>query len=369
MAVTWEELRARTLARQFPAPTSGPASLPTLASAIGPIQSQTARSTFLGLAARAPGTTHAEVSAAFEALQLVRGSTLRGTVHTATPEQHRVLDAVTRVAQRRLWERTLRLERSTLEEVWDALEAYAAEEWRTPAELGEHLRSWLAARGETAARLDDQAGRYFAFGHGGLLRRPLRGGWEGQGAPGYRAAGALLDRRLPAPPDAVREVVQLHLAAHGPASRHDLAWWSGLGLRLVDEALAAIPGLVWETGPDAREYADLPDAPAPVDLPGVRLLPEFDAVLCAYDPKARDRFVTSERHAQLWVGGNGLARPPLLVDGTTGGWWCCQGPSRRRPLEVWCFPGARRPTRAELAGPVAALEAALDIEVTAVDVN
>ena len=323
MAITWEDLGARTLARQFPAGPAAPASPPALLSRIGPIQSQTARSTFVGLAARAPGTTHAEVTAAFEDLAIVRGSTLRGTVHTCTPQQHRVLDAVTRVGQRRLWERTLRLEHGSLEEVWDALEAYAAEEWRTPAELGEHLRSWLAARGETRARLDDQAGRYFAFGHGGLLRRPLRGGWDGQGAPVYRSARALLERPLPRPEVAVQDVVLVHLAAHGPSSRHDLAWWAGLGLRVVDDALAGIPGLVWVTGPDGREYADLPDAPEPVDLPGVRLLPEFDALLCGYDPKARDRFVTPERHAQLWVGANGLVRPPLLVDGRIGGWWRC----------------------------------------------
>lgn len=365
MAITWEELGARTLARQFPARTS---SVPATLARIGPIQSQTARSTFLGLAARVPGTTHAEVTAAFEDLAIVRGSTLRGTVHTATAQQHRVLDAVTRIGQRRLWERTLRLEHATLEDVWEALEAYAADEWRTPAELGEHLRSWLTARGEDTTGLENQAGRYFAFGHGGLLRRPLRGGWEGQGAPVYRAASALLDRPLPAPGTAVQDAVLVHLAAHGPASRHDLAWWSGLGLRVVDGALADIPGLMWATGPDGREYADRPDAPDPVDPPGVRLLPEFDAVLCGYDPRARDRFVTPERHAQLWVGGNGLARPPLLVDGRISGWWRCQGPARARPLEVWCFPGERRPTRAELAEPVAALEAVLDVTVTEVDV-
>jgi hypothetical protein len=136
-----------------------------------------------------------------------------------------------------------------------------------------------------------------------------------------------------------------------------------LPLSAVEEGLARLD-VVEDEGPDGRAYVDLADAPPPRDLPGVRLLPEFDALLCGYDSKVRDRFVTPEHHRRLWNGSNGMLLPPLLVDGRITGFWRAAGTARRRPLEVTWFARTRRPRRAELDEPVAALEAALDLTVT-----
>ena len=132
--------------------------------------------------------------------------------------------------------------------------------------------------------------------------------------------------------------------------------------RLGDE-LTAVPG------PDGRTYLDVRDAPSAADLPGVRLLPEFDALLCGYDSKARDRFVSPEHNDVLWARANGMVLPPLLVDGRITGYWRATGSARRRPLEVVWFADTRRPRKAELEEPVAALEAALGITVTGVAVT
>jgi hypothetical protein len=369
-AYDWGELQGLSLARQFPTITGRDgAAVAEAVGRIGPIQSQTARSPYVGLGARLPGVTHDAVTDAYESLAIVRGSTLRGTVHTATAQQHAALDGTTRVAQRTLWRRFLRLDHTELDDVWAAIEAYAADEPRTPAELTSFLADWLAARGEPEAvrRLDDQAGRYFAFGHGGLLRRPLRGDWSGQGAAGYRTAAALLPDRT-APDDPVLETVRVHLASYGPASRHDVAWWSGLGLRQVDSVLERL-GPVWHDGPDGRAYADLPGALAARDLPGVRLLPEFDAVLCGYDPQARGRFVSEADNDVLWHRANGLMLAPVLVDGRIGGHWRLAGSGASRALAVACFPGSRRPRRAELDEAVGALSTALAVAVTSVTVD
>lgn len=367
MSWTQDELAGLSLARQFPeTPSADPAEL---VARIGPMQTQTARSAFLGLAARSPGITHAAITAAYEDLRIVRGSTLRGTVHTSTPEHHRLLDAVTREGQRRIWVRTLGLEQP--EAAWQALEEYAADDWRTPAELADRLRAWLSKGPEGADpdALETTLGRYLSFGHGGLLRRPLSGGWDRQGAPGYRTAQGLLGLPLPDPDEAVAAAVRVHLASYGPASRNDLAWWSGLGLRRIDAALAGLADAISQEGPDGRVLWDLPEAPAARDLPGVRLVPEFDAILCGYDPKARHRFVDDDHHRALWHSVNGQVLPPMLVDGRIGGYWRAMGSARRRPLTVHCFPGTRRPRKSELEEPVAALEAALDITVTEVGVQ
>lgn len=357
MALTWDDLAGRALARQFPAPVGEVAGMLIR---VGPVQSQTARSPFLGLAARFPGVTRDAVAAAYEAGTIVRGSTIRGTVHTATPEQYAALGAVTRIGQRSLWQRLLRLERGTLEELWSDTEDFATD-WRSTDELQAHLHEWLVAHEGRDEVTGQQVGRYLAFGHGGLVRRPVNGDWSGQGAPVYRT----LPPRMAATPT---DAVLLHLRCHGPASRHDVAWWSGLGLRVVDEVLDRLD-LVGQEGPDGRTYVDLPDTPGPRSLEGVRLLPEFDALMCAYEPAARERFARPDHLRRLWSGANGMVLPPLLVDGRITGYWRATGSARRRPLEVVWFAGTRRPRKAELDAPVAALEAGLGITVTGVTVT
>ncbi|HEY0642365.1 MAG TPA: crosslink repair DNA glycosylase YcaQ family protein, partial [Nocardioides sp.] len=188
---------------------------------------------------------------------------------------------------------------------------------------------------------------------------PVNGDWAGQGAPVYRTLP-------PAVAAGLVDAVARHLRSHGPASRHDVAWWSGLGLRVVDDVLAVIPGLTSDAGPDGRTYVDLPGAPPPRDLDDVRLLPEFDALMCGYDPAARVRFAERAHLDRLWTGANGMVLPPLLVDGRITGYWRATGSARRRPLEVVWFAGTRRPRKAELDAPVAALEAGLGVTVTEV---
>ena len=103
-----EELRGLSLARQFPEiDAAGPDEVVAAVGRVGPIQSQTARSPYVGLAARLPGVTHAAVTEAYESWRILRGSTIRGAVHTSTAEDHALLDATTRVGQRTLWRRYL----------------------------------------------------------------------------------------------------------------------------------------------------------------------------------------------------------------------------------------------------------------------
>lgn len=375
--LTWDDLRGRSLARQLPPATASATAerdvddvVATL-HAIGPVQSQTARSPYVALAARLPGVTREAVTAAYDAHLVVRGSNIRGTVHTTTPQDHALLEVATRVAQRRLYDRTWRLRERTAEEVWSAVEEHARHEWRTAQEIHDHLRAWLDAHDPGhEARLDDTTGRSMSHGHGGLVRRPLSGGWEGQGRAGYLTATTLLGPRDDVLADvegSLTALVRRHLECHGPSSRHDVAWWSGLGLTVVDAALERLAAeLVTQVGPDGRDYHDLPDAPAPVELPGVRLLPEFDATLCAYDSKRRDRFVTPEHFQRLWHQRNALIDAPLMVDGRLTGTWRLTGSGARRRLDVQWFRGTRRPRKEELAEPAAALEAAYGVRLTTV---
>ena len=361
MSSSWADLAAASLARQFPVGLDG-SDVAAAVHAIGDLQTQTARSAFLGLAARFPGTTHAAITEAYAAGTIVRGSTIRGTVHTASPEHYTVLAEATRLGQHRRWARMLGITEPQIADLWSTIEDYARD-WRTPEELRLHLVAWLTEHSPgTEDAAETLPGRYLAFAHGGLVRRPASGDrWEGQGKPVY----GTFQRTGPA---TMADVVRLHLAAHGPSSRQDIAWWSGAPLAVVEEGLAGLDVVELE-GPDGRGYLDLPDAPAPRDLPGVRLLPEFDALLCGYDSKLRDRFVTPEHNRRIWNDANGMLLPPLLVDGRITGYWRATGTARRRPLEVVWFARTRRPLKGELDEPVAALEAALDISVTGLTIT
>src|SRR3954453_21572070 len=189
----WDELLGLSLARQFPdVEGRGPDAVVETVRRIGPIQSQTARSPYAALGARLPGVIHDEITTAYESLAIVRGSTIRGTVHTSTADHHTLLDATTRLGQRAIWLRHIPLEHHQVEDLWDSTEEFASGSWRTPDELLEHVRGWLRDHDErTPEAIDPGLGRYLTFGHGGLLRRPLKGAWSGQGAPGYRSATAL----------------------------------------------------------------------------------------------------------------------------------------------------------------------------------
>ena len=126
MAYSWADLAALSLARQFPKVTGrGAAAVAQTMARVGPIQAQTARSPFLGLAARIPGVRLEDICAAYDQLLIVRGSNIRGTVHTCTPQDHALLESATRIGQRALWPRMLKLKGTTLEEVWAGIEDYA----------------------------------------------------------------------------------------------------------------------------------------------------------------------------------------------------------------------------------------------------
>lgn len=362
MAARWEELASATLARQFPEAGTASGVAEQLAR-IGPVQSQTARSPFLALAARFPGTSRAEVTEAYESGAVVRGTTIRGTVHTTTPQAYAVLGAAARVGQRTSWERMLALEHGTVEGLWQATEDFAST-WRSPDELRDHLHQWLLqheGRDDVTGR---QGGRYLAFGHGGLVRRPLNGDWAGQGAPEYRT--------LPGGTGAsTGDVVELHLRSHGPASRHDLAWWSGMGLRVVDELVADLDARVGLVRVEDRTVAPTSTCPTRprrgagrrTAAAGVR---RADVRLRAGGASALRRASTPQAAVERR---QRPGAPPLLVDGRITGWWRATGSAMQRPLEVVWFAGTRRPRKAELDEPVAALEAALDITVTSTTIT
>lgn len=372
-AYTWEQLAAATLRRQFPeVPGRGRAAVVELVRRVGPIQSQVARAPFVTVAARLPGASYDDITAAYEAYDLVRGSNLRGTVHTCTREQHPVLDAVTRRALANLWRRSLTLERVSVERCRAEMERFATGRWRGPGQLREHLSSWLASV-ESAASAEASrtsgVGRAMAHSHSALIRRPTTGGWDRQTQPGYRVAADVWG--VPSSPlltdgdAALVALTRMHLAAYGPANRRDIAWWSGAGLRGIDMALLALADELSERpGPDGQPYYDLVEAPTGgYEDPGLRLLPEYDALVVGYDPTSRDRFLDHDHLRFFWLMANGSFSSAVLHNGRLAASWKFAGSGSSRRIELRMFPGRPRLDESDLADQVAAVETALDMHV------
>jgi hypothetical protein len=378
-AHTWEALARATARRQFPKVRGrGANAVVELIERVGPIQSQVARSPFVTVSSRLPGATHAAITEAYESLRIVRGSNLRGTVHTSAREHHRLLDAVTRHAMEKGWRRNLKLERTSVADVQAGIEDFARDQWRTPEQLRQHLVAWLGEHeGSAAAKAAETTGvgRAFAHVHSGLIRRPLgSAAWDRQSAPGYRTASELLGDDRPGSVDSAPALVALtrqHLRAFGPATRRDVAWWTGEGLTAVDVALEALADeLTARPGPDGQTYYDPIEAPTGGHGdPGVRLLPEYDALVVGYDPKSRDRFLDPEHLPRIWMSANGVFSPGVLAGGRLVAAWRIVPDRSRRRIEVEMFPGVRRLNEDDLADQVTALEAALAIEIDDVAIS
>jgi hypothetical protein len=73
----------------------------------------------------------------------------------------------------------------------------------------------------------------------------------------------------------------------------------GRRLRVVDASLERLAGELHRrrTGPDGRPYHDLAGGSPPASCPRVRLLPEFDALFCGFEPKRAPALVDEQHHA------------------------------------------------------------------------
>src|SRR5215204_7234291 len=172
--LTTDELRRRTLQRQFPKINgTDPESVLELFTRLGPIQSQVPRAPFLAVSSRLPGVPYSTIRDLFEQHRLLKTTNIRGTVHTSTREHFAMLDAVarrTRAAQLRNY---LKLDQVTPEQLATEVEACTAGDWRAPADIVTHLRTWLTERDSVGrASLRDTLPDTLPWRPSGLLPRP-----------------------------------------------------------------------------------------------------------------------------------------------------------------------------------------------------
>ena len=341
-ALSTDELRRRTLQRQFP-PISGQgqAAVLELLGRLGPIQTQVPRAPFLVASSRLPGVAYADVNGLFVDHRLVKTSSIRGTVHTSTAAAYARLDPVARLLRANQLRTTIELGAATPEDVFAELERHCADDWVPRDAIVAHLRGWLAELNGTVP--PTVLSESVIWGHSGLLRRPRDERWEKRTDAFHRTARCVLpDLEVLDPEPALADLVLGHLGAYGPVTRADLAYFFGVNARLVDRAIDRLSDAVERIpGPDDQTYLELTSRPAAVadDDLGVRLLPEFDGLLLGFAGPGRTRFCTSEQLGQIWTKANAVYTPVVLHDDRLVATWKTLTRTRRTDLEITMLTG------------------------------
>jgi hypothetical protein len=281
---------------------------------LGGLQTQYAPSGYLALWTRLRGVERGDLTAALERRRVIQGTLLRATIHMVTAREYAPTAAAIRDARRTWWLRA----------------AGGPDAERRVAAAAREVRRLLS---DGPVRRADIVGTLGLDGvtWGGvglwldLVRVPPSGTWDRRRADLY----ALASDWVPAggkatPAEGAVRLVRRYLRAFGPASRKDVAGWSGLPLATIDAALRFVRTrrFVDEHG---RELLDVPGAPLPdPETPApVRFLGTFEPILMVH--ARRTQILPDEHRPAIFNAKMPQSIGTFLVDGRVAGTWTLEG--------------------------------------------
>ena len=358
LSATWDEVRARRLARSFLTEPPGAGRLVDVARELGGVHAQVQASAELQLAARVDGITQRDVrDALWERRLLVKGWTLRGTLHLHP------------AGELALWHAARRAVAGAPGDDPDELEA-----WRDPAGVlhpplgGDEVKAiraavWAALDGRCLLR-DELASEVVKQVGPGPRRRLLSGfafflSELCQGPPqGARVTFVRPDQWIDGWQEmdeqaALAEVCRRYLHAYGPARPGDFRewfsspWFKPVRARALFDSLGDQLEEIDVEG--RRAYVLSGDATFPAGQPSLRLLPEYDVYVMGF--RERDQLVPPKVREHVAAHGRGRYEGPagvrfLMIDGLAAGLW--ERKKRGKRIELRVTP-ARRLTRTRSA--------------------
>ncbi|QOR71566.1 AlkZ family DNA glycosylase [Ruania alkalisoli] len=268
-----------------------------------------------------PGTTVDDVRQAFDSGYLVRSWPMRGTLFATTPGHLATLLSLT--AERTHRATTRRREQLGLDDhtIGRARDLLAEALHERPRTRGEAMELW------------DTAGIATANGRGYHLLMHLAVDalihWGRFAETGHQLLELTTTSREADPDAALAQVIRGYVAARGPVTLADLAWWTKLPKTQLRKAAATVEDLMevsvdgtasWMLADD-QEPGHEAHACDPGDdaTPQVDLVPGFDEWILGYAD--RSLVASPEALRALVPGGNGVFRPAVLVDGVVVGTW------------------------------------------------
>jgi len=309
-----------------------------------------------------PGTTLDDVRAAFDAGDLVRGWTQRGTLFATTPGDLAALVSLTGERMHRMGRRTRETE-GLDDAVIARAETISREALAAPATNGGISRAAMLDLWQQAGvPIEGQRGYHLIATlalRGVLHWGPFAGAQQLMVATPTSASGG-----VPAegPDAALRRIALSYFASRGPATPDDLAWWLGLPKVPVRTAVAALrdqqPDAVAEVIVDGKPMLVGRDAsglggaltPGLAKPSGVVLVPGFDEIVLGY----QDRELVADAEVMRIVVPftNGIFRPAILLDGRLVGTWRRAPKRGEAPFEL--VPGIQVRARKAVDAAVAA---------------
>ena len=338
--ISLRELNRATLARQLlleRRQLSPPAAIERLAG----MQAQWAPAPYVGLWSRVAGFRAEALERAIRRGAVLKPTVMRGTLHLVTARDYPTFFAALRGY---LW--------------WSDTSAAAIAE-RAVGDLRRLYRN-----GAQPGRVADE---YLSREHGVADERERRRAWHVARIRGHilhapetalrtvpqRATFTAVAEPDPVDATAARvELVRRYLAAFGPATRADIAAWSGMPVRDFAAALDALEPLRRLRDEYGRELLDLPRAPLPrPETPAPpRFLPKWDNVLLGFADRRR---MLSDEHRRNVVMRNGDVAQTFLVDGFVAGLWRVE----KRQVVLESFAPLSRSARGAVEAEAARLEA------------
>ena len=283
--------------------------LPDALERVAGLQSQYAPTMYIGLWSRLETFERDALTRALEERTVIQATLMRATIHLVSRADYWPFALAVREARRPWW---LRARRNELE----------AEEMESAARM---LRHELRGGGAlTRKEIEQMVGKDRTAGVGlwlDLVRVPPSGTWERRRADLYAAAGDWVGD----PPEidadaAIDHLVRRYVAGFGPASRKDVASFTGIPLTPLRPVLERLE-LERVEGDDGEELLDLPGSPRPdADTPAPpRLLGTWEAALLVH---ARRTGVLPEEHRpKIFHVRKPHSSPTFLIDGAVAGTW------------------------------------------------
>ena len=310
--LTLRELNRATLARQLLLERR-PLSVPRAIERVACLQAQWPPAPYVGLWSRLERFDRRTLERLLLRRAVVKATLMRSTLHLATARDYAVF--ATALQGLRSWGDAVGAD---AEAIAGGLRELCLERSITFAEAVAYIEREQGHRDFEARRV-----WYVARRRAHIHHAPETALWASRPEGRYVASA---DEPNGLDPVAARaELARRYLAGFGPATRADLADWSGLRVSDFGDALEALEPLRRFRFEEGRELLDLPRAPLPppeTQAP-VRFLPKWDSLLLGHTDRRR---VLPDEYRKVVIGKNGDVAQTFLVDGIVAGTWRLEGP-------------------------------------------